>query len=239
MTPPVTEREALERAARWPWGRLVAGVLVAAASAWLVVLLLAAEVSWVDELDRALNQAWVDAALGHAAVADLALAVTFWGNTPVVVTVTGVLVGWQWYRRRRVLATWVLATVVTGWLLNHLLKGAVNRPRPPTDGLIIDALGTSFPSGHAQVAGYGWVTFGVLALLVLRGRRRWWVAGGCWVLGVLVVVSRVVLGVHWPSDVLAGYAVGLGWALLSVAVLVRVARVRTADHAVTASPSGS
>lgn len=226
MNRPVTEREALTRVSGWSRTQLLAGTVAAAVVAVAATVLVGSDVGWVDRLDRWLNREWVAAAVAHPLGADLALVVTFWGNTPVVIVVTAVTVGWQWFRGRPVLATWVAATLVGGWSLNHALKAVVDRARPPSDGLFIDALGTSFPSGHAQVAGYGWVTFGLLALIVVRGRHRWWLAACCWGLGLLVVGSRVVLGVHWPSDVIAGYAVGVAGALLAAWLLVQVARRR-------------
>jgi undecaprenyl-diphosphatase len=153
-----------------------------------------------------------------------AKAVTFWGNTPVVIAVAAVLVGWQVARHRAVLAWWLVLTLLSGWLLNHAMKAVVDRARPPTDGLFLDALGSSFPSGHAQVGGYAWVTFGLLGLLLVGGHRRWAVAWGCWLLGVGIALSRVLLGVHWLTDVVAGYAVGAGWALLCASALVTYAR---------------
>ena len=224
MSRPVTEREALDRAAQWPVGRVVAAI----AAAGVVFAMVAAGygwgIPWLVRVDATTNQGWVAGALAHPRWADLARATTFWGNTSVVIVVTGVVVSWQLYRRRRLIAGWVGATVVLGWLVNSTAKAAVDRTRPPTVGLLVDAHGSSFPSGHAQVGGYGWLTFGLLALLVLVGRRRWVVAAGCWVLGALVALSRVVLGVHWTSDVVAGWALGAGVALVSVSVLVVTAR---------------
>ena len=207
----LTQRQALDRAARWPLARLLAGVALAAAVAVGVVLLLASEVGWVDSLDRAVNRAWVDAALAHDWLVTLGKAVTRWGNTPMVILITAVTAVWQVVRRRPALATWLVLTLVTGWLLNHVMKAVVDRARPPTDGLFLDALGSSFPSGHAQVGGYAWVAFGLLALLLLRNRLRLAVAWCCWLLGVGIALSRVLLGVHWLTDVVAGALVGWTW----------------------------
>jgi len=226
MRGPVSEPQALARAARWPLAVLMPAALASA----VVFTLVGAGYGWGLPLwarvDATTNQEWVAGALARPRWADLVRATTFWGNTPVVVAVTVVVVGWQLYRRRHLVALWVATTVVLGWLVNHAAKASVDRVRPPSVGLLADASGSSFPSGHAQVAGYGWVTYGLLALLVVAGRRRWAVAVGCWALGSLVALSRVVLGVHWASDVVAGYALGVGVALLSASVLVVTARGR-------------
>jgi undecaprenyl-diphosphatase len=224
MRRPVSEREALARAARWRLGWLLVAAVAAATAAALVAVGLAAEVSLLSDLDSWTNRVWFDAAVSHPTWAAVVRAVTFWGNTSVVITLTVAVVGWQGYRRRGRLALWVAATVIAGWLVNSVLKTLVGRDRPPTVGLLLDAKGSSFPSGHAQVGGYAWVTFGLLALLVTVGPRRWLTAGLCWVLGASIALSRVVLGVHWTTDVVAGFAVGTGVALLSASALVLVAR---------------
>lgn len=237
MNQPLTEVQVLARASAWRVGGLLAGWAVALVVAVTGTVLLAGEVAWVNDLDRAVNQAWVDAAVANDALVRLARVVTFWGNTPVVIAITTVLTGWQLWRHRPVIAGWLVLTLVAGWLLNHALKAVVDRQRPPSDGLFLDAIGSSFPSGHAQVGGYGWVTFGLLALLLLTGPRRLVVAWGCWLLGVGIALSRVLLGVHWLSDVVVGYAVGVGWALLSASLLVLLARRRTPAPVTASQPA--
>jgi undecaprenyl-diphosphatase len=226
---PVSGPEALARAAAWPLGGLLSGVVVSGTVFALVAAGSGQGTGWIARADTATNREWVAAAVAHPAWADLLRALTFWGNTPVVLTLTVTLVGWQALRHRPLLAGWVAATVLVGWLANAAAKAAVDRPRPPTLGLLADAAGSSFPSGHAQVAGYAWITFGLLALLVVRSRWRLVVAAGCWTLGALVAASRVALGVHWASDVVAGYALGVGVALLSASVLAVTARGRAAS----------
>lgn len=109
-------------------------------------------------------------------------------------------------RSRLALAT-LLA--VSGNILNPLIKSIVERPRPTMDvARILDlANGSSFPSGHALGA---MLFYGFLAMVLWTKGTRW----GAFVLGGIVVVvgiSRVYLGAHWPSDVLAGYVIGLVW----------------------------
>jgi len=111
-----------------------------------------------------------------------------------------------WWRRRAD-AQWLAVMMAGGTLLNLALKQIFAAPRP--DLLPhLDIVNTySFPSGHA--AG-NMMIFGALALLA--GRR-----GGYWAAGAIIAligVSRVWLGVHWPSDVLAGWIEGLGWLAL-------------------------
>jgi membrane-associated phospholipid phosphatase len=100
------------------------------------------------------------------------------------------------------------------WIV-PFLKGLIERPRPE----FADVDGFSFPSGHAFGAA---AVYGLLGLLLLRvwaeSRWRWVWAIAVWSLIPLVGLSRIMLGVHYPSDVLAGIAIGLGWIFLCVAV---------------------
>jgi len=111
-----------------------------------------------------------------------------------------------WWREGWV-ALWLLAFIAVGTLLNLALKQIFAMPRPD---LIqhLDVVKTySFPSGHA--AG-NMMMFGALALLIAR-RWAWALAAA---LIILIGASRVWLGVHWPSDVTAGWIEGLGWLAL-------------------------
>lgn len=94
-----------------------------------------------------------------------------------------------------------------------LLKGQFGRVRPPfVEFKPVEWRDFSFPSGHAFGSA---VAYGMLALVVLRVchgyRWRWVIAGALWVFVGLVAVSRPVLGVHYPSDVVAGTVLGLAW----------------------------
>ena len=119
-------------------------------------------------------------------------------------------------RRWYALVAFAVVEALTS-LSSTLLKAAVGRPRPP-DGLV-HPVGSSFPSGHAA---YGGATCVALVLLFTeRGpRRRWW-----WVLAALGIVgmawSRTYLQVHWLSDVVGGSLLGIGIALVVLAVAQR------------------
>jgi membrane-associated phospholipid phosphatase len=113
--------------------------------------------------------------------------------------------------RRRPLDAAALAIVLLGAaVLVVLLKHAFRQPRPDLFQSLAPALGYSFPSGHALLSSclYGYLA----ALLVLDGpRRRWWPAAALALLVVGISWSRLYLGVHWLSDVLAGGLVGAFW----------------------------
>jgi undecaprenyl-diphosphatase len=130
--------------------------------------------------------------------------------------------------RRADVFLWVGVTM-GGRIMNALLKLLIRRERPPDDFWLIQETGLSFPSGHAVFAG---VFFGMLAALIARphfGRPAWLRVLGviaCIVMACLVAVSRVWLGVHYPTDVLGGLLLGFGWVISAWLVRVTWARWR-------------
>jgi undecaprenyl-diphosphatase len=151
-----------------------------------------------------LHQIGVD----HPAVHDFFVFVTDLGSgRPLwyVGTLTVFALAWrrEWFRALAWAVGLLVSSRVTGWL-----KPEFARVRPP----FVDWPDFSFPSGHAFGSA---VTYGMLALVVLRvwagSRWRWALAGALWAWIGLVVLSRPLLGVHYPSDVLAGLSLGLAW----------------------------
>jgi undecaprenyl-diphosphatase len=122
-------------------------------------------------------------------------------------------------------ATLLAATILSGWVVNTLIKVLVGRPRPTIVSHLAEAGGSSFPSGHSFNSAV--VYMGIaLAMAALSARRgvRWTLIAGAAVLTALIAISRVWLGVHYPSDVLAGWLGGMGWALTASALLYRPAK---------------
>jgi undecaprenyl-diphosphatase len=120
--------------------------------------------------------------------------------------------------RDRAGALWVLLSFYSGAALNHLLKHLIQRPRPGQEGLA-GPTDFAFPSGHAAQAT---LLYGALLLLLLRHTRssplRWAGGAGALVLVALVSASRLVLGAHRLSDVVAGILVAAAWLALCVAL---------------------
>ncbi len=127
-------------------------------------------------------------------------------------------------RGRRRLAVFLAFTVIGGGLVDSAIKIAVNRPRPIVEAPLATAFGKSFPSGHAMSST---VAYGALLLVFLPAvPRAWrWIASvGTGLLIASIGVSRLFLGVHFVSDVIAGHVLGLAW-LLGSAALFNVWRV--------------
>lgn len=139
-----------------------------------------------------------------------------------------VVVAWLLSRRAPRLALWVVTTMTVGGLLGGLLKLLVGRHRPKLLGPVARATGYSFPSGHALNAT---LAAGVLLLVFLpyaRDRRglRWALWTAAVLLAVVTGLSRLALGVHWTSDVVGGWLLGL--AVVSATTAAFTAwRVRT------------
>jgi len=144
-------------------------------------------------------------------------AVTRLGSALVLIPVMSIVAWTDWRRRRDVLAIWFLAVVGVGEsLLNNVLKMLVGRDRPPVAHLV-DAGGSSFPSGHSAAAASCWLAIALVA-------RRWsprsaWMVVVAVGVACMVALSRTMLGVHWLTDVLAGLIVGWSWCLLWAIVL--------------------
>jgi undecaprenyl-diphosphatase len=116
---------------------------------------------------------------------------------------------------KRGTALLVGGAVVSGTVLSALLKLGFDRPRPDLVAHLSHAQSSSFPSGHAMLSAVTYLTLGVLlARAHERKRTKFIVMTYAVTLTLLIGMSRVYLGVHWPTDVLAGWALGAAWAAL-------------------------
>jgi undecaprenyl-diphosphatase len=153
--------------------------------------------------------------LGPPWVEELARDITGVGGAAVLTLLTAASAGFLALQRKRHLALYVLAAVASGALASTLLKMGFDRPRPDLvpHGQIVYT--SSFPSGHSMLSAVAFLTLGaLLASSQTNFRLRAYLIGVAVFLTVLVGVSRVYLGVHWPTDVLAGWTAGAAWALL-------------------------
>ena len=122
------------------------------------------------------------------------------------------------------------ATVFLGWMLNNVMKWLIGRPRPEIVPHLTEAGGNSFPSGHSF--GSAMIYIGMaLAFASLSNRHsvRYTLVGAAMIISAMIAWSRVMLGVHYPSDVVAGWMGGAAWAFTAAALLYRPVRA-VADH---------
>ena len=157
--------------------------------------------------------AWAAAHAG-ATTTTVLRGVTQLGATPTVIAVS-LVVGAVEYRRIKSRSLWLFLVLVVGGqlLVVNLIKLGVARARPTIDPLAAFS-GSSFPSGHTASAA---ACYAALALVLSRGRSprvRAALAGGAGAIAVAVGCSRMLLGVHWFTDVVAGLAVGWAWFLV-------------------------
>ncbi|MFF3906714.1 phosphatase PAP2 family protein [Streptomyces sp. NPDC001848] len=199
------------------------GALTAAAlAASSVVLLVLVAVSWrpLMSLDGDIATTTHRWAVEHRDITRVSRVLTDWVWDPQTMRVlcAAAVVRLLWRRRAPWLALWVAATCAFAALAQNALKAAVDRPRPVWPNPVDSAHYAAFPSGHAMTAT---VVCGLLLWLLHRydaGRLLWRTALTVAVVSVVGVgLTRVWLGVHWPSDVLGGWLLGALLVALAVA----------------------
>jgi membrane-associated phospholipid phosphatase len=164
--------------------------------------------SWVDEAARAVVPLHVNSGINRVMtwITDL-------GGEIILLAVFGALAVWSHRARGALWARFFMVVMVGALALDNVVKPLVGRPRPVLDQLV-GGRGASFPSGHATAttallfAAAYYLTSGRAP----RARAFIWTVA---LLGSLLMgVTRVYLGVHWPTDVIAGMVLGAGWAML-------------------------
>jgi undecaprenyl-diphosphatase len=182
--------------------------------------------AWDRRLLLALRNA-ADPAMpwGPPWVQEMARDFTALGGVAVLTLMTLVVIGYLVLAGKRHAAIAVFAAVASGLIVSTLLKLGFDRARPdlvPHGSVVYTS---SFPSGHSMMAAVTYLTLGALLARVEASiRMKTYLLSVAVILTVLVGVSRVYLGVHWPTDVAAGWAVGAAWALACSLVMRRLQR---------------
>jgi undecaprenyl-diphosphatase len=136
------------------------------------------------------------------------------GSPAVLTLITIAAVSYLWIDGKRATALFAALSIIGGAVLVSLLKFGFARPRPELVSHLVNVSSFSFPSGHATMAAVTYLTLGVLVARVQKRRRmKLYVLVVASILVLLVGFTRVYLGVHWPTDVLAGWCIGTAWAL--------------------------
>ncbi len=191
----------------------IGGLLLAAFAFWVFAQIaeevLAAESYAFDTSILLTIRSW------HSLLLDIAMGITFIGDPLVLSIICLILGAWLLQRQQKSEAT-TLAIAFTGAIgLNILLKQLFSRDRPALWERIVDVGQYSFPSGHAMVS---MVIYGYIGYILATRYRRQQV--GIISLTTLLITaigfSRLYLGVHWPTDIIAGYAAGLVWLIACI-----------------------
>lgn len=159
------------------------------------------------------------------------------GGTTVLALITAAAVGYLLIDGKRATALFVIVSVLGGTLVGTLLKQAFARPRPDLVAHLVDVHTLSFPSAHAMMSATTFLTLGaLLARVQPRPALKAYLLGLAVVLTLLVGASRVYLGVHWPTDVLAGWCAGAAWAMMCLAVMLWLQRRGKVEKATPPPP---
>ena len=189
--------------------------IVSLAAIWLAMLLLG-----TGPVDRIIYEALYAGSEPGLLVA--ARIFTFLGEPTVLIGAGVATAVWLWLAGHRHLP-WVLAAIVLiGRGLSEMQKYWIGRVRPDLEPHLVVVKTSSFPSGHATSS----MIFYTAIALTLTAKSRWHrvAVAGAITLSILIGLSRVMLGVHWPSDVIGGWSFGLLWVLLTLRLAERTVK---------------
>ena len=177
----------------------------------------------MEAFDRAIlmlfrDPANIDATIGPPWLHEMVRDITALGSFSLLGLIVAIACTLLVLVRMRAEALLVVVSVLGGTVLSTLLKMGYNRPRPDLTAMS-QQFTASFPSGHAMLSAVTFLTLGaLLARLAPTRTLRIFSFGTAIFLTLIVGISRLYMGVHYPSDVLAGWCLGAAWALLCVAV---------------------
>jgi len=204
----------------WLVPRTLVPIILAGAAAWAFIAILD-EVSEGDT--RAIDQAIILAfrvpgdpadPIGPSWLEESVRDVTALGSAPTLVIAVLAVAGFLALAKAWRVAIFTLVACGGGLVLSSVLKYAIDRPRPELVPHGNQIYTSSFPSGHSMMSAVVYLTLAALVgRLVEKKRLKGYTLGVAIALTLLVGISRIYLGVHWPSDVMAGWAAGAAWAL--------------------------
>lgn len=205
--------------------RILAVMATASAALWLFIEVAdGVREGETETLDRAIFLMFRNATdpaemLGPSWLETFARDLTALGALGVLGLIVAVAAGFLLLAGRHRTALFMAAATTGGALVSSLLKLAFDRPRPDIVPHATEVVSASFPSGHAMVSAVVYLTLAtLLARLTRSNALKAYIVGVAVLLTLLIGISRVYLGVHWPSDVLAGWAAGAAWALACWAI---------------------
>jgi undecaprenyl-diphosphatase len=195
-------------------GAVLGGILIFVSISDLVLEgdLHETEVRWMKDLRSPTDLA---RPIGPAWLENVNREVTVLGGGVVLTLITLVVAGYLLIERWYASTLFLLVAVAGGMLLTNVLKGFFDRDRPTVVPHLADSLLQSYPSGHSMMSSVVYLTLAVLLARAMERRRvKVYCVTVALLLSLIVGASRVYLGVHYPTDVIAGWAGGIAWALL-------------------------
>lgn len=222
-------RAIITRLKQSPW--VLAALFVIAGALWTFIAI-ADEVIEGDrhDIDKQLllmlrDPADITRPIGPAWLSETLRDVTALGSWFSLTLITVAVVGFFLIARRLRMALFVSIGIGGGWLLNDVLKDVFGRVRPDIVPHAAQVFTASFPSSHAMMSTIVYLTLGALLSRAQPQRPlQFYFISLAVLIAMIVGISRVYLGVHWPSDVLAGWALGAAWALAWWLIADEVAR---------------
>jgi len=159
-----------------------------------------------------------DSVRDHPLLIDVLQVLSALGGRIVLTVVVTVAAVWHLRHGRGRAAAFVVITVILGNGLNLMLKAIFERTRPVIDEAITQVAGYSFPSGHAMNSTVAYGAVVLAALPFMKPSLRPWVIAGASILVLVIGATRVLLGVHFPTDVIAGFFAGIAWLSVCYAI---------------------
>lgn len=204
----------------WPWTERLAIVVTVSgivAFAALTGLIATPPIQSFDEriVLSLRNSSDRSLPVGPAWFVELARDVTALGGYGVLTTLTVLVTVFLRLEQKRMRARFVVITVLSGYLLSMSLKSLISRPRPDFVEYISQHVHSfSFPSGHSMMSAIVYLTLGLMLSDLARRRRvKVFLVAAALTISAVVGFSRIYMGVHYPTDVIAGWWIGLSWAL--------------------------
>lgn len=156
--------------------------------------------------------------------------ITSLGGTPVLTLITIAGTAYLLVARKAATALFLVLAIAGGAVMSTLLKLLFARERPELVHHLVEVTNASFPSGHAMNSAIVYLTLGALLARTEPSRAiRLYLIGLAIFLTLIIGFSRVYLGVHWPSDVAAGWSVGSAWAIICSLIAGTLQRRRTLE----------